>query len=889
MAASPTCEVKDGAGAYTATTDGFNTTPAGTTTIRLVSTAGVDSWSISCVGTDDLRLAATINAGLTIDGVLKTCTFTAPLAGSALIFRSVVVDVNGVVATTTCGIYTLTAGSRRVGAVGETTEGSAAFGWVKWINDVIRNPSGGAGTPGGSPGDVQVNTAGALAGVSPGPSGNLLKSNGSAWTSGAPSSPAEVFSILWRPGGSPSSADHVTTWAEVEAWITATNTASPHSLLTVLVDDSITGACTVPGSADTDLLGLVRFVNASGYLSASVVIADGGRIRNPAGVDDVFFYAAPTAVIPIYFDQFLRFESRGALGGFQLAVGASTSMISGSEDVVLRSLGVLRLVNDSAEPLVLLETGRLFELSLFGGVAISAFVDDAPSIPALLVGGGGTEFFQFNEGITPYTAQSAFTGTVTIGRSLSTHFDEATPGTNWNLVANTPEWTGVPGELTRALTDNTKIGNVNLAFDTNDEVESQDAFGCTGNFGFAGGNLPSVTDDYGFAFGYRPNARGYGSGAIGISVFGDGRGSFAVGEKTVAGSLVFATAGTTVTFDQSSRTIVRSSGDWTTESSGFWAEMMFSVIGSALNDISQEEIESVTTDTITLVNDVLTDEVAVVPTFMIGQNDYGMSSGRTVEARAKFGFIHGYLGIVSPSAKFGVNFGYNCANGPLAKWSLAGGNQSQAKGPGCIAWGNSEAGPGEYNSAFGVAITTGDNAHGRGYLPHAGGSGSIADGQFCVADVPHTYSCGFGAESLNYGEWSHASNAYNMPHKGRHEVDGWVRAVAAPAIVVLGNGGDEIVLENNTVYSVEYTLLATKVGADVHACEVRLLVVKVIGGTLTITRNTLKSDALELVSVNGWSATISAFGLNLRTAVDPAADTVDFYTTSKWTAGEHEA
>ena len=136
--ASPVCQVKDGGGAYAPTTNGFNTTSAGTTTIALVSSAGVKTWSIACTGTDDRLVAATINAGLTIDGVGLTCALTAPAAGSALLFTSTVTDNGGVTTSTTFCIYTLTPLGLRVGAVGETIEGSAAYGTAATINAAIR-------------------------------------------------------------------------------------------------------------------------------------------------------------------------------------------------------------------------------------------------------------------------------------------------------------------------------------------------------------------------------------------------------------------------------------------------------------------------------------------------------------------------------------------------------------------------------------------------------------------------------------------------------------------------------------------------------------------------------------------------------------------------------
>ena len=144
---SPSCEIKDGSGAYQSSVDGVNVTPANTITIHLISSAGVSTWSIQCITTDELSDADTVNSGLTIDSVAKTATFTAPATGAAYRFQSIInggIDANGVAqssySTTFC-IYTLTIGGRRVHAVDETFESSAEFGWIADFNDFVRNPA----------------------------------------------------------------------------------------------------------------------------------------------------------------------------------------------------------------------------------------------------------------------------------------------------------------------------------------------------------------------------------------------------------------------------------------------------------------------------------------------------------------------------------------------------------------------------------------------------------------------------------------------------------------------------------------------------------------------------------------------------------------------------
>lgn len=61
------------------------------------------------------------------------------------------------------------------------------------IFDAEPGGGGGGGTPGGSSGDVQVNNAGAFAGVSPGTAGNVLTSTGSGWASTAPGGGSIVY------------------------------------------------------------------------------------------------------------------------------------------------------------------------------------------------------------------------------------------------------------------------------------------------------------------------------------------------------------------------------------------------------------------------------------------------------------------------------------------------------------------------------------------------------------------------------------------------------------------------------------------------------------------------------------------------------------------------
>jgi hypothetical protein len=170
MAPNPACEIKVGAAAYVTAVGGVDMTPLETIIIRLASQVDVDAWLIECITTDDTSDAGTVYASLTIDSTNKTATFTAPAdTGKAYRFRSRVnggIDRNGVAApsySTTFCLYTLVDG-RRVMAADESTEGDSTFGWIKWINDMIRNFGSAAVTPGGSNGHVQFNATGTLGG-----------------------------------------------------------------------------------------------------------------------------------------------------------------------------------------------------------------------------------------------------------------------------------------------------------------------------------------------------------------------------------------------------------------------------------------------------------------------------------------------------------------------------------------------------------------------------------------------------------------------------------------------------------------------------------------------------------------------------------------------------
>jgi hypothetical protein len=143
---SPICTVQDGAGSAQSTLNGVEVTPANTVTIALAATAGVDVWTLACIGTDETSSVSAVNTALTVNHTTKTATITAPDAGTSWLFRSTVRSSGSSDSySTTFKVCTLTDAELRVGALGETTENSATYGWVSLVNAAIRGGGGGGG------------------------------------------------------------------------------------------------------------------------------------------------------------------------------------------------------------------------------------------------------------------------------------------------------------------------------------------------------------------------------------------------------------------------------------------------------------------------------------------------------------------------------------------------------------------------------------------------------------------------------------------------------------------------------------------------------------------------------------------------------------------------
>lgn len=148
---SPIVEVKNGGGSFVDTPGGVDVTNGNTISIQLKTPGGVTNWYLEIFGVDEVTATAPSLTGVDMSHHVTSpstiVTFVMPAGagvGRAIIIRSTV-DTGGPGQTTTFGIFTLTDEGERVGAVGETFEGNATFGWVAKVNPLIRAAAGGGG------------------------------------------------------------------------------------------------------------------------------------------------------------------------------------------------------------------------------------------------------------------------------------------------------------------------------------------------------------------------------------------------------------------------------------------------------------------------------------------------------------------------------------------------------------------------------------------------------------------------------------------------------------------------------------------------------------------------------------------------------------------------
>lgn len=193
MPASPICEVKDGLGPWTPTADGVNVTPGGTVSIRLADATDVVEWYLRIFGTDEeTPTPPTLTNVNPLTNKVTTPSTTVTFAvnvtlGHALLFESVIVTATQTIPTT-FGVYELAANGLRVGAVGETREGSVDFGWAKTYNEAIRSIgsgfTAGGDLSGSSTSQTVVGLQGRTLATTAPATGDVLKWSGAQWEPG---------------------------------------------------------------------------------------------------------------------------------------------------------------------------------------------------------------------------------------------------------------------------------------------------------------------------------------------------------------------------------------------------------------------------------------------------------------------------------------------------------------------------------------------------------------------------------------------------------------------------------------------------------------------------------------------------------------------------------
>ena len=482
----------------------------------------------------------------------------------------------------------------------------------------------------------------------------------------------------------------------------------------------------------------------------------------------------------------------------------------------------------------------------------------------------------------------------------STDFNDSTPGTKQNIQSQLPPWTGTLGQFTRAITDNTKKGIVNLASDTNNELGLQDAFGVIEDWGVGVGDMPSVTARFGFGGGYRGNARGQGGFAHGISAFADGEGSACHGRSNVAG--VYAKIGgmPNITIAAAGQTITRSVGDWVAE--GF-------VVGAnyrcktPLNNV-RGDITAVTATVLTVANSYGVDDLdlgpAAVPLVDEGpvtvsstiyvefETRYAFCVGFRNNARARGSFCTGQLNSVDVKANYTSLFGFNNGAIAVALYASAFGNQNTLSGPGACAFGQvNEAG--ENSMAVGFSSTaTGAGAFAGSYHANASQSYTFAFGNYASSTVQNAVAFGYKAKGDQFGCFAHSSNEDAAGTQGFKALD-LEGTGAAGAATNLQNVLGELEVQNSKTYRFRITVIGSKTTASVCKMEEHLLFIKTTGGAMTIISDTVISAATDLFATAGWTLALTAIGgaqpYGLRITCTPAAaETVKFAARVEWMA-----
>lgn len=498
--------------------------------------------------------------------------------------------------------------------------------------------------------------------------------------------------------------------------------------------------------------------------------------------------------------------------------------------------------------------------------------DYTESIQAIIAAVRAAELYYAVQGITPPPLPG--------GGSPAVDWNDAIPNAHQNIQAEYAAWTGVPGQFTQALTDNSKKGIVNLASDTNDEAPLQDAIGCVNNWAFAVGNMPSITGEYAGGGGYRPNARNLAAWAFGYSSFADGEACFTTGRSCVSGALGSMVGSPQLTFTAATQNINRDSGSWIDD--GFTPGVYVTITGSGLNNVSGEAVTVTATD-ITLDAAGIVDEGPISGVTITYQARYAVASGRQCQARAPGSITHGYLSTVEQQCLYGIAMGYNSSVVQGGRYGVALGNQCISQKMGGVALGVVSIAGGENSFAAGFGNQAmGDDSLALGDLSQATANYAVAIGHNVIASGQASTGLGYGSTPSRYGELAHSSDQ-TTGLEGYHGIDLQEIANAVP-VVLTDADGFELTFPDNQVISLRLRLLASQSAVVSSAVEVHEITLQSSGGTLVMLSDILVSSPAVALVAKGWTLTISVTGLTLRFQCDPVADIVQFGARVEWSA-----
>lgn len=120
---------------------GLDVTPGATVYVRRKDATGANGWTLTTTSSDETYGGLPV---LYYDAANDWFTFTynADVGHALKLLATIAYGGGTAFVTATACVYTLTAAGLRVGAFGETTEGSA-YGWIPSVNSIIRSSGGG--------------------------------------------------------------------------------------------------------------------------------------------------------------------------------------------------------------------------------------------------------------------------------------------------------------------------------------------------------------------------------------------------------------------------------------------------------------------------------------------------------------------------------------------------------------------------------------------------------------------------------------------------------------------------------------------------------------------------------------------------------------------------